>query len=46
VVEVLVMAPAVPDRPVGFAVVGGVKTIRFGVLKLARSKRLKSSARN
>ena len=42
----LVMAPAVPESPVEFAAVGGVKTIRFGVLKLARSSRLKISARN
>src|SRR6185437_15211559 len=40
VVEVLVMAPAVPETPVG------VKTMRLGVLKLARLRRLKSSARN
>src|SRR5271169_6269703 len=40
VVEVLVIAPAVPETPVG------VKTIRFGVLKFARFSRLKSSARN
>jgi hypothetical protein len=40
VVDVLVMAPAVPETPVG------VKTIRFGVLKLARLSRLKISARN
>ena len=46
VVEVLVIAPAVPDTPEGFAAVGGVKTIRFGVLKLARLSRLKISARN
>src|SRR5580700_10165513 len=46
VVEVLVIAPAVPDKPVGFVAVGGVKTIKFGVLKLARSSRLKISARN
>src|SRR6267154_337261 len=46
VVEVLVMAPAVPDWPVGLAAVGGVKTIRFGVLKFARFRRLKISARN
>ena len=36
----LVMAPAVPDKP------DGVNTIRFGVLKLARFSRLKISARN
>jgi len=29
------MAPAVPDRPVRFVAVGGVNTIRLGVLKLA-----------
>ncbi len=46
VVEVPVMAPAVPDRPVVLVAVGGVKTIRFGVLKLARFKRLKISRRN
>jgi hypothetical protein len=40
------MAPAVPERPVRFVAVGGVKTIRFGVLKLARFRRLKISARN
>ena len=40
VVEVLVIAPAVPETPVG------VKTIKLGVLKLARFRRLKSSARN
>src|SRR6202000_1798915 len=40
------MAPAVPETPDGFLAVGGVKVIRFGVLKLARSSRLKSSARN
>ena len=40
VVEVLVIAPAVPDTP------AGVNTIRFGVLKLARFRRLKISARN
>ena len=37
VVEVLVIAPAVPERPVG------VKTIKLGVLKFARFSRLKSS---
>src|SRR5215469_13209629 len=46
VVDVLVIAPAVPDTPDGFAAVGGVKVMRFGVLKLARFSRLKSSARN
>src|SRR5690348_12740986 len=46
VVDVLVIEPAVPERPVRFAAVGGVKTMRFGVLKLARFKRLKISARN
>jgi hypothetical protein len=46
VVEVLVMAPAVPDKPVRWVAVGGVKTIRLGVLKLARSSGLKISARN
>src|SRR5580698_10065440 len=45
-VVVEVMAPAVPETPVGFLAVGGVKVIRLGVLKLARSRRLKSSARN
>ena len=40
VVDVLVIAPAVPETPVG------VKTIRFGVLKLARLSRLKNSVRN
>ena len=40
VVEVLVIAPAVPETP------EGVNTIRFGVLKLARFRRLKISARN
>src|SRR5271167_3067220 len=40
VVEVPVIAPAVPETPVG------VKVIRFGVLKLARFSRLKISARN
>ncbi len=40
VVEVLVIAPAVPETPVG------VKTMRLGVLKLARLRRLKSSPRN
>jgi hypothetical protein len=39
-VEVLLMAPAVPETP------DGVKTIRLGVLELARFKRLKISARN
>ena len=34
------IAPAVPDTP------EGVNTIRFGVLKLARFKRLNISARN
>ena len=38
--QALVMAPAVPDTPVG------VKVIRLGVLKLARFRRLKISARN
>jgi hypothetical protein len=42
----LVIAPAVPDSPVGFEAVGGVNTIRFGVLKFARFSRLKISARN
>ena len=46
VVGVLVMAPAVAESPVGFAPVGGVNTMRFGVLKLARFGRLKISARN
>src|SRR5579862_5356208 len=40
VVDVLVIAPAVPDTP------AGVNVIRFGVLKLARLSKLKSSARN
>ncbi len=40
VVEVLVMAPAVPDNPVG------VNVINAGVLKLARFVKLKISARN
>jgi hypothetical protein len=39
-VEVLVIAPAVPKTP------EGVNAIRFGVLKLARFRRLKISARN
>ena len=30
------MAPAVPETPVGFLADGGVKVIRFGVLKLAQ----------
>src|ERR1700736_1104047 len=34
VVDVLVIAPAVPDKPLG------VKTIRLGVLRLARLSRL------
>ena len=34
------MAPAVPETP------EGVKTIKLGVLKLARFSKLKSSARN
>ena len=34
VVEVLVIAPAVPDNPVGLAAVGGVKTIRFGRIEV------------
>jgi ABC-type antimicrobial peptide transport system permease subunit len=38
--------PAVPETPVGFVGVGGVKTIRLGVLKFARFKILKISARN
>jgi hypothetical protein len=46
VVDVLVMTPAVPESPVGFVAVGGVKTTRFGVLKLARLSKLKNSARN
>ena len=45
-VVVLVIAPAVPETPVMFLAVGGVKVIRFGVLKLARSSKLKISARN
>jgi hypothetical protein len=32
------MAPAVPETPDGFLAVGGVKTMRLGVLKLARSR--------
>jgi hypothetical protein len=40
VVEVLVMTPAVGDTP------EGVNTTRFGVLKLARLRILKNSARN
>jgi hypothetical protein len=40
VVDVLVIAPAVPDTP------EGVNTIRFGVLKFARFSRLKISALN
>jgi hypothetical protein len=32
VVEALVIARRVPETPVGFAVVGGVKLIRLGVL--------------
>ena len=40
VVEVLAIAPAVPEIP------EGVNTIRFGVLKFARFRRLKISARN
>lgn len=40
----LVIAPAVPEGPVRFAAVGGVNTIRLGVLKLARFKRWKLSA--
>ena len=46
VVEVLVIAPAVPETPVGFAAVGGVNVIKLGVLKFARLSRLKISARN
>ena len=45
-VDVLVIAPAVGDDPLGLVVVGGVNTTRFGVLKLARLSRLKISARN
>src|ERR1017187_10476517 len=40
VVDVLVIRPAVGEVPVG------VKTIAFGVLKLARFRRLNNSARN
>jgi hypothetical protein len=40
VVDVLLMAPAVPETP------EGVNVIRFGVLKLARFSKLKISARN
>ena len=39
-VDVLLIAPAVPDTPVG------VNTMSFGVLKFARSSRLKISALN
>jgi len=46
VVHVLVIAPAVPDNPVVLVAVGGVNTMRFGVLKSARFSRLKISARN
>src|SRR5580765_970593 len=46
VVEVPVMAPAVPESPDALVAVGGVKTIRFGVLKLALFNRLKISRRN
>src|SRR5258708_31032470 len=46
VVEVLVIAPPVPDNPLGLVAVGGVNTIRLGVLKFARFSRLKISARN
>lgn len=44
VVEVLVMAPAVPE--VFVPEVDDVKVIKFGVLKFARLSRLKISARN
>jgi len=44
VVDVLVIAPAVPDVLVPAA--EDVKVIRFGVLKFARLSRLKISARN
>ena len=44
VVEVLVIAPAVPEVLV--PVVEDVKVIKFGVLKFARFSRLKISARN
>jgi len=37
-VAVLVLAPAVPDSPVVFEAVGGVNTIRFGVLKFGFSR--------
>lgn len=37
----LVIAPAVPERPVKFVAVGGVNTMRFGVLKFARSRILR-----
>jgi hypothetical protein len=40
VVDVLVITPAVGETPVG------VKVIAFGVLKLARFRRLNNSARN
>jgi hypothetical protein len=40
VVDVLVITPAVGETPVG------VKATAFGALKLARFRRLKSSARN
>lgn len=44
VVDVLVMAPAVPETFV--PVLEDVKAIKLGVLKLARFNRLKISARN
>jgi len=37
-VAVLVLAPALPDSPVVFEAVGGVNTIRFGVLKVGFSR--------
>jgi hypothetical protein len=37
-VAVLVLAPALPDSPVVFEAVGGVNTIRFGVLKFGFSR--------
>lgn len=44
--DVVAMTPAVPDTPLGLPAVGGANTIRFGVLKFARFKILKISARN
>jgi len=45
-VEVLLMTPAVPDKPDGLVAVGGVNTMRFGVLKFAWFSKLNISARN